>query len=89
MADKETVIGPETRVSGELRGDEDVIVRGRVEGRVVLELGLHCRGERHRPGRRRGPLILISGVVVGNSPPREHPPDRRRPAWSATSSLPA
>jgi cytoskeletal protein CcmA (bactofilin family) len=40
MADKEgeklTVIGPETRVSGELRGDEDVIVRGRIDGRVNL-----------------------------------------------------
>ena len=37
MVDKQqTVIGPETRIVGEVRGEEDVLVQGRVEGRMAL-----------------------------------------------------
>ena len=34
MADKETVIGVETRISGEIRGEEDLVVKGRVDGKI-------------------------------------------------------
>ena len=64
--EKSTLIGPETRVSGELRGDEDVIVRGPDR----WPRGPH----RHPDGRGRGivqadveaRIVLVSGVVVGN-----------------------
>jgi cytoskeletal protein CcmA (bactofilin family) len=36
MTDKETVIGVETRVAGEIRGGEDLVVRGRVDGKIQL-----------------------------------------------------
>lgn len=44
-----SVIGPHTRIQGELLGDEDVVVEGRVEGRVLLA---------------REFLVAPSGVVV-------------------------
>ena len=65
MADKETVIGPETRISGEVRGEEDLIVRGRIDGRVQLtqtltvEKGATVQADvdvRH---------LVVSGTVVG------------------------
>ena len=65
MADKETVIGPETRISGEVRGEEDLIVRGRIDGKVQLtqtltvEKGAMVQADvdvRH---------LVISGTVVG------------------------
>jgi cytoskeletal protein CcmA (bactofilin family) len=65
MADKETVIGPEIRISGEVRGEEDLIVRGRIDGKVQLtqtltvEKGAMIQADvdvRH---------LVISGTVVG------------------------
>jgi cytoskeletal protein CcmA (bactofilin family) len=66
MADKETIIGPETRVSGELRGDEDVVVRGRVEGRVLLNATFTVEESAIIQADVEARIILISGVVVGN-----------------------
>ena len=43
MADKETVIGPETQISGEVRGEEDLIVRGRIDGKSRLPQPLRDR----------------------------------------------
>ena len=40
MADKETVIGVETRISGEIRGEEDLVVKGRVDGKIHLSHAL-------------------------------------------------
>jgi cytoskeletal protein CcmA (bactofilin family) len=65
MADKETVIGPETRISGEVRGEEDLIVRGRIDGKVqvtqtlTVEKGAIVQADvdvRH---------LVVSGTVVG------------------------
>ena len=65
MTDKETVIGPETRISGEVRGEEDLIVRGRIDGRVqvtqtlTVEKGAIVQADvdvRH---------LVVSGTVVG------------------------
>jgi len=65
MADKETVIGPETRISGEVRGEEDLIVRGRIDGKVQLtqtltvEKGATVQADvdvRH---------LIVAGTVVG------------------------
>ena len=66
MADKETIIGPETRVSGELRGDEDVVVRGRVDGRVLLNATFTVEESAIIQADVEARIILISGVVVGN-----------------------
>jgi cytoskeletal protein CcmA (bactofilin family) len=65
MADKETVIGLETRISGEVRGEEDLVVRGRIDGRVQLtqtltvEKGATVQADvdvRH---------LVVSGTVLG------------------------
>ncbi len=66
MADKETIIGPATRVAGELRGDEDVVVRGRVEGRVQLSSTFTVEDGAIIQADVEARVILISGVVVGN-----------------------
>jgi cytoskeletal protein CcmA (bactofilin family) len=66
MGDKETVIGPETRISGEVHGDEDLVVRGRIDGKVQLtqtltvEKGAVIQADvdvRH---------LVVSGTVVGS-----------------------
>ena len=66
MADKETVIGVETRISGEIRGAEDLLVKGRVDGKIQLTHALTVD---------KGALVQadvdvknldVSGTLVGN-----------------------
>ena len=67
MADnQQTVIGPETRVAGEIRGEEDVLVQGRVEGRMALTSTLTIEDGAIVQADVEARVVLISGVVVGN-----------------------
>jgi cytoskeletal protein CcmA (bactofilin family) len=61
-----TVIGPDTRVSGEITGDEDVIVHGRLEGKidVVRRVLVGASGE-HR-GDIHARSIVVAGRVQGD-----------------------
>jgi cytoskeletal protein CcmA (bactofilin family) len=66
VSEKVTVIGPETRVAGEVRGDEDVVVHGRIEGRVALTAELTVEEGAILQADVEAKVVLISGVVVGN-----------------------
>jgi cytoskeletal protein CcmA (bactofilin family) len=66
VSEKLTVIGPETRVAGEVRGDEDVVVQGRIEGRVALTAELTVEEGAILQADVEAKVVLISGVVVGN-----------------------
>lgn len=66
MADKETIIGAETRISGEVRGDEDLIVRGRIDGKVQLSQTLTV----DKGGVVQADVdvrsLVVSGTLVGS-----------------------
>jgi cytoskeletal protein CcmA (bactofilin family) len=66
MADKETVIGPETRISGEVRGEEDLLVRGRVEGKIQLSQTLTVDEGGIVQADVDVRVLVVSGVIVGN-----------------------
>ncbi len=67
LAGKDTIIGPETHVSGEIRGDEDLVVRGRVDGKVALsrDFTVDTGGIVQADVEARN--IVVSGVLVGNA----------------------
>ena len=65
MADKETVIGPEMRISGEVRGDEDLIIRGRVDGKVQLTQTLTVEKGAVIQADLDVRHLVVSGTVVG------------------------
>lgn len=60
------MIGPNTKIQGELSGDEDVVVDGRVEGKIFLkkQLTVGPAGQVHADVQARN--VLIAGKVVGN-----------------------
>src|SRR5262245_24386967 len=66
MADKETVIGPDTRISGEIRGEEDLVVRGRVDGKVSLSETLTVDTGGIVQADVEVKALVVSGVLVGN-----------------------
>src|SRR5919198_1385651 len=61
-----TVIGPSILISGKLTGDEDLTVRGRVEGEVSLSRTLIIETSGVVKADVTVRNAIVSGVVVGN-----------------------
>ena len=66
MADKETVIGVETRISGEIRGAEDLVVKGRVDGKIQLSHALTIDKGAIVQADVDVKNLDVSGTLVGN-----------------------
>jgi cytoskeletal protein CcmA (bactofilin family) len=66
MADKETVIGVETRISGEIRGAEDLVVKGRVDGKIQLSHALTVEKGAIVQADVDVKTLLVGGTLVGN-----------------------
>ena len=61
-----TVIGPSILISGKLSGDEDLTVRGRVEGELSLSKTLIVEPSGIVKANVAVKNAIVSGVVVGN-----------------------
>ena len=66
MADKETVIGAETRISGEIRGEEDLVIKGRVDGKIHLSHALTIEKGAIVQADVDVRNLVISGTLVGS-----------------------
>jgi cytoskeletal protein CcmA (bactofilin family) len=66
MADKETVIGVETHISGEIRGEEDLVVKGRVDGKIHLSHALTVEKGAIVQADVDVRNLVISGTLVGS-----------------------
>jgi cytoskeletal protein CcmA (bactofilin family) len=63
---KTAVIGPNVRVQGELSGDEDIVIEGRVEGKITVTKSLRVGPAAQVNAEIKAQNILIAGRVVGN-----------------------
>jgi cytoskeletal protein CcmA (bactofilin family) len=61
-----SVIGPHARVKGELSGDEDVLVEGRVEGRVRLAGVLRVAPSGVVVADVHAGTVVVGGQVTGD-----------------------
>jgi cytoskeletal protein CcmA (bactofilin family) len=66
MAEHQTVIGVETRVSGEIRGDEDLLVKGRVDGKIHLSQALTVDKGAIVQADVDVRTLVVAGTLVGN-----------------------
>ena len=60
------MIGSQVRIQGELSGDEDILLDGRVDGRVAVTKGFRVGPSGHVNADVSGKSIAIAGRVVGN-----------------------
>ncbi len=61
------VIGPSISLKGELSGEEDLMIQGRVEGKIVLKKNNVTVGRNgHVKADINGKVISIEGEVQGN-----------------------
>ena len=64
---EQTFIGPSVSIKGELSSEEDLIIQGRVEGKIDLKKNNVNIGKKgHVKGDIYGRLISIEGEVQGN-----------------------
>jgi cytoskeletal protein CcmA (bactofilin family) len=63
---KTAVIGPNIRIQGELSGDEDLVVEGRVEGKISVTKGLRIGPQAQINAEVKAHHVVIAGRVVGN-----------------------
>lgn len=66
VASGNTVIGPSILINGKLTGDEDLTVRGRVEGELTLTRTLIVEPSGVVKANVTVKNAVVSGVVVGN-----------------------
>jgi cytoskeletal protein CcmA (bactofilin family) len=60
-----TVIGPDTRFSGEVTGDEDVVVHGRLEGKIDVGRKVFVGASGEHRGDIHARSIVVGGRVRG------------------------
>jgi cytoskeletal protein CcmA (bactofilin family) len=65
-ADKETIIGADTRISGEIRGEEDLVIKGRVEGKIHLTQALTVDNGAIVQADVDVRTLVVSGTLVGS-----------------------
>ncbi len=60
-----TVIGPGARFVGEVSGDEDVLIQGRLEGNVTVSRRVTVASSGDVKGDLHGRAVVVGGRVVG------------------------
>lgn len=60
-----TVIGPGARFKGEISGDEDVVIQGRLEGNVSVGRRVTVASTGEVQGDLHGRAVIVGGRVVG------------------------
>ena len=65
-SDKPTVVGASSLISGEIRGEDDLLVQGRVDGRVELQGNLTVANQGIVKADVQAHIVEVSGIVVGN-----------------------
>jgi cytoskeletal protein CcmA (bactofilin family) len=66
MAERETVIGAETRISGEIRGEEDLVIKGHVDGKIQLSQMLTVDKNGIVQADVDVRQLVVAGTLVGN-----------------------
>lgn len=59
-------LGPAVRIQGELSSDEDLVLEGRVEGKISVSKSLRIGPTGHVTAEVSGRTVVIAGRVVGN-----------------------
>jgi cytoskeletal protein CcmA (bactofilin family) len=63
---KNAVIGPQVRIQGELSGDEDVLVEGKVDGKISMTKTVRIGPSAQIHADVKAQFIVVAGRVVGN-----------------------
>jgi cytoskeletal protein CcmA (bactofilin family) len=64
--DKATVLGPTLEIEGEIEGDEDLVIQGRIQGKIVSKKDLTVDNSGRVEASITTKNLAVSGMLVGN-----------------------
>ena len=66
MSVEKTVLGPSLEIEGEIEGDEDLVIQGKVRGKIMSNKALTVDGSGVVEATVTTKTLAISGKLVGN-----------------------
>jgi len=66
MEGEKTVLGPTVEIEGEIEGEEDLVIQGRVQGKIVSRKDLTVDGSGKVEASVTTKNLAVSGTLVGN-----------------------
>lgn len=66
MEPDKTVLGPTLEIEGEIEGDEDLVIQGRIQGKIISRKNLTVDGSGKVEATVSTKNLAISGMLVGN-----------------------
>jgi cytoskeletal protein CcmA (bactofilin family) len=66
MNEANTVLGPTVEIEGEIEGEEDLVIQGKIQGRVVSRKGLTVDVSGRVEASINTKQLAVSGQVTGN-----------------------
>ena len=71
MAEGKTILGPTVEVEGEVSGDEDLVILGSVQGRILSKGSLIIEKSGNVEATIETKTLLVSGRLQGNVTAKE------------------
>lgn len=66
MADERTVLGPTLEIEGEIEGSEDLVIQGKVNGKIVSKKSLTVDEGGNVTAEVSTESLAVSGKLTGN-----------------------
>lgn len=63
---KSAVIGPQVRIQGEVSGDEDITIEGRVEGKIAISKTVKVGPNAQVHAEIKAQTVIVAGKVQGD-----------------------
>ena len=66
MEGEKTVLGPTVEIEGEIEGEEDLVIQGRIQGKIISRKDLTVDGSGKVEASVTTKNLAVSGMLVGN-----------------------
>jgi cytoskeletal protein CcmA (bactofilin family) len=66
QAEDKTVLGPSVEIEGEIEGDEDLVIQGKIQGKIVSKKDLTVDNSGNVEASITTKNLAVSGKLVGN-----------------------
>jgi cytoskeletal protein CcmA (bactofilin family) len=66
MDGEKTILGPTLEIEGEIEGDEDLVIQGRIHGKIMSRKDLTVDGTGKVEASINTKNLAVSGTLVGN-----------------------
>jgi cytoskeletal protein CcmA (bactofilin family) len=64
--DDKTILGPTLEIEGEIEGDEDLVIQGKISGKIMSKKDLTVDGSGKVEASVTTKNLAVSGMLVGN-----------------------